>query len=97
MANRTDPSIVNAHNMNPQFLIDKIIRMKIWGCVYWKEHCFGLNSETLVDKALELKYVGGTYGGHGKPTKFLCLVLKMLQIQPDKAIILEFLKAKEYK
>lgn len=97
MANRTDPSAQTVHNTNPQFLIEKIIRMKIYANSYWKEHCFGLNSETLVDKAIELRYIGGTYGGTRKPTKFLCLILKMLQIQPEKEIIFEFLKAKEYK
>jgi hypothetical protein len=35
---------------------------------------------TLVDKAMELKEVGGTFGGARKPTKFICLVLKMLQV-----------------
>lgn len=41
---------------------------------------------------MELRYVGGHYGGNVKPTPFLCLILKMLQIQPDKDIIIEFIK-----
>jgi hypothetical protein len=65
--------------------------------VYWKESCFGLNAETIVDKAVELRAVGGTYGGVRKPTEFLCLILKMLQIQPDKDIIIEFIKNEEFK
>ena len=97
MANTTDPLAHNVHNVNPQFLIEKIVRSKIYAHNYWKESCFGLNSETLVDRAIDLKYIGGTYGGTRKPTKFLCLVLKMLQIQPEKEIIYEFLKAKDYK
>lgn len=97
MANKTDPGALNVHNMNPQFLIEKIVRSKIYGCSFWKEKCFGLNSETLVDRAIELKYIGGTYGGTRKPTNFLCLILKMLQIQPEKEIIYEFLKTKDYK
>ena len=49
-------------------------------------------AELLVDRAMELRYIGGHYGGNVKPTPFLCLILKMLQIQPDKDIIIEFIK-----
>ena len=38
-------------------------------------------AETLVDKAMTLEYFGGAYGNIRKPTPFLCLILKMLQIQ----------------
>jgi pre-mRNA-splicing factor 38A len=40
----------------------------------------GLTAETLIDEGIKLKYIGGTYGGNLKPSKFLILVLKMLQI-----------------
>lgn len=56
-----------------------------------------MTAETLVDRAIELKYIGGCYGGTRRPSKFLCLVLKMLQIQPDDEIVLEFIKNKDYK
>lgn len=46
---------------------------------------------------MELKYVGGVYAGNIKPTPFLCLILKMLQIQPEKDIIVEFIKNEEFK
>jgi pre-mRNA-splicing factor 38A len=32
-----------------------------------------------------------------KPTEFLSLTLKMLTLQPEKAILLEYLKAEEFK
>ena len=51
----------------------------------------------LVDKAMELKYIGGIYGGNIKPTPFLCLILKMLQIQPEKDIVVEFIKNEDFK
>ena len=44
-----------------------------------------------------LTHLGGTFGGNQQPTKFLCLVLKMLQIQPEKEIIIEFIKNEDYK
>lgn len=54
-------------------------------------------AELVVDKAMELKFVGGVFGGNIKPTPFLCLTLKMLQIQPEKDIIVEFIKNEDFK
>ncbi len=53
-------------------------------------------AETLIDKAIEMKAIGGVYGNQ-KPTEFLCLLLKLLQIQPEKEILLEYLQADEFK
>jgi len=97
MANTTDSDARNVHGTDPQYLIEKILRLKIHDCRYWKEHCFALSAETLVDKAVDLKYVGGTFGGNRQPTQFMCLILKMLQIQPEKEIIIEFISNDDYK
>lgn len=51
----------------------------------------------MVDKAMELRYIGGIYGGNVKPTPFLSLLLKMLQIQPEKDIVVEFIKNEDFK
>lgn len=92
MANQTDPFAESIHGTNPQNLIEKITRLKVYNCNYWKEQCFGITSESLVDKAVALKYAGGTYAGNVKPTRFLCLALKMLQLQPEKDIVLEYIQ-----
>ncbi|NXS89167.1 PR38A factor, partial [Erpornis zantholeuca] len=97
MANRTVKEAHSIHGSNPQLLVEKIIRTRIYECKYWKEECFGLTAELVVDKATELKYVGGVYGGNIKPTPFLCLTLKLLQIQPTKDIIVEFIKNQDFK
>ncbi|KAF2292037.1 hypothetical protein GH714_000272 [Hevea brasiliensis] len=97
MANRTDPAAKSIRGTNPQNLVEKILRSKIYQNTYWKEQCFGLTAETLVDKAMELDHLGGTYGGNRKPTPFMCLVMKMLQIQPEKDIVVEFIKNDDYK
>eukprot|EP01023_Acetabularia_acetabulum_P023914 TRINITY_DN23240_c0_g1_i3.p1 TRINITY_DN23240_c0_g1~~TRINITY_DN23240_c0_g1_i3.p1 ORF type:complete len:327 (-),score=50.09 TRINITY_DN23240_c0_g1_i3:189-1139(-) len=97
MANKTDPEAISVRGTNPQNLVEKIVREKIYNTVYWKKDCFGLNAETLVDRAVELKAVGGTAGGNRLPCDFMCLILKMLQIQPDKDIIIEFIKQEDYK
>ncbi|RWS00356.1 pre-mRNA-splicing factor 38A-like protein, partial [Dinothrombium tinctorium] len=85
------------HGTNPQYLVEKIIRTRIYESRYWKEECFALNAELIVDKGIELRYIGGIYGGNIKPTPFLCLLLKMLQIQPTKDIIIEFIRQEDYK
>jgi len=50
----------------------------------------------LIDKAIELRCIGGVYGNQ-RPTEFMCLLLKLLQIQPEKEILIEYLQANEFK
>lgn len=76
---------------NPALLFEKGVRERITESYYWKEQCFGLNAATLCDRAADLKFIGGTTGITGKPTPFLCLAFKLLQLVPEKAIILEYL------
>lgn len=117
MANRTVKDAQSVKGTNPQHLVEKIIRSRVYDCKYWKEECFALTglfaptctvaqndhvprnqtAELLVDKAMVLDHIGGVFGGNVKPTDFICLVLKMLQIQPSKDIIIEFIKNPDYK
>lgn len=53
--------------------------------------------EDIVDRGLQLKCIGGTYGGNRKPTPFLCLVLKLLQIQPDKKVVYAYIENPHHK
>jgi pre-mRNA-splicing factor 38A len=90
------PDVNSVHGRHPQFLIEKIIRSRIFESAYWKEHCFALSSATVLDKAVELKNIGGCYSNQ-RPTEFLCLTLKLLQLQPEKEILLEFIKNEDFK
>ena len=38
-------------------MVEYIIRQKIYDSFYWKQECFGLTAELLVEKGVELKYV----------------------------------------
>ncbi|KAH9991301.1 Pre-mRNA-splicing factor 38 [Russula vinacea] len=96
MANTTVRGAQAIHGQNPQFLVETVIRNRIYESPYWKEHCFALTAETLIDLAIKLRSVGGVYGNQ-KPTEFMCLLLKLLQIQPEKEILLEYLQADEFK
>ncbi|KAL4954090.1 PRP38 family-domain-containing protein [Aspergillus filifer] len=77
--------------LNPAMLFEKAVRDRITESYYWKEQCFGLNAATLCDRAVELSFIGGTYGVSEKASPFLCLAFKLLQIAPDKEIIMEYL------
>lgn len=78
-------------------VIEKIIRNKVYNCLYWKEKCFGLTSESIIDNALELKYIGGMINSLNQPSDFICLVVKMIQLNPKEDIIDEYLSIPEYK
>ncbi|KXL44398.1 hypothetical protein M433DRAFT_135895 [Acidomyces richmondensis BFW] len=82
---------------NPLKLLDAPVRDRIIASYYWKEQCFGLNAASLLDRAVELTYIGGTYGAAQKPTPFLCLLFKLLQLTPEKEIILFYLQQEEWK
>ena len=97
MAQTTVKWAQQAHGTNPQNLIEYIVRQKIYDAVYWKQHCFGLSAETLVDRAVEINSVGAMYGEPRRPTDFVCLLLKLLQIAPDRDIVLEFIRQDEFK
>ena len=78
-------------------LLEQILRNKVFNCLYWKENCFGLTSETIIDKILELKYIGGINTSSNQPTNFICILVKLLQLNPKEEIIDEFLSDPELK
>jgi len=53
-------------------------------------------AESLIDNAIKLKAIGGIYSNQ-RPTDFICLLLKLLQIQPEKEILVEYLLVEEFK
>lgn len=97
MSNRTVSGAKAVHGSDPQLLVEKITRERIYASLYWKEQCFGLTAESILDRALELDSVGGSFGAQQKPTEFLCLLLKLLQLQPSEEIVLTYIAAEEYK
>ncbi|KAF3902123.1 hypothetical protein ABW21_db0203955 [Orbilia brochopaga] len=84
------------HSMNPLLLMEKIIRERIIDSLFWKEQAWGLNAATLLDRAVDLTYIGGQYANQ-KPTAFICLVLKLLQLNPEREVILEYIQDEDFK
>jgi pre-mRNA-splicing factor 38A len=97
MANVTDPLAGAVHGTDPQNLMEYITRQRIYDCRYWKEECFGLTAADVLEKATKLTCYGASFGGNSQPTKFLCLVLKLLQIQPPQDLMDSFVQTEEFK
>ena len=97
MANVTDPLIRSIQGTDPQNLLEYITRQKIYDSRYWKEECFGLTVVDVLEKAATgLTCVGGAVGPNQQPTKFLCLTLKLLQLQPETITILQDFIAQDH-
>ena len=84
------------HNQNPAHLLETAVRDRITESYYWKEQCFAINEATLCDRAVEMTFIGGTYGQQ-KPTPFICLALKLLQLLPDRDVVMEYLHQPDFK
>ena len=55
-----------------------------------------ISAESIIDKAISLHAIGGVHDRQ-IPTSFMCLTLKLLQLQPEKEILFEYLLAEEFK
>ena len=71
--------------------MSQIVRDRVFSSRYWKEKCFALNAESLLDNAKVLDSLGFCYGGYSRPTSFLCLLVKLLQIKPSAEIVRAYL------
>lgn len=86
-----------AHGTNPQYLLEKILRERIYESRYWKESCFGINAASILDRAYDdLQSIGGAHSNQ-VPSAFLALTLKLLQIFPERAVIYEYLRQEDFK
>jgi len=98
MANLTDPLARSLHGTNPQNLIEYITRQKIYDSHFWKDECFGLTAADATEKAAtRISCIGGSYGGNMKPTRFISLTLKLLQIQPSDEVVEELIQNEDFK
>ncbi|OTB01794.1 hypothetical protein M426DRAFT_323152 [Hypoxylon sp. CI-4A] len=81
------------NGLNPATIMEKAVRERIIDSYFWKEQCFGVNEADVVDRVVDhVSFVGGTYGVTQKPTPFLCLAFKLLQLAPGDAVLEEYLR-----
>jgi len=82
------------NGLNPATIMEKAVRERIIDSYFWKEQCFAVNEASLVNRVVDhVSYISGTYGdiGGGRPSPFLCLAFKLLQLAPSKEIIRMYL------
>jgi pre-mRNA-splicing factor 38A len=81
------------NGLNPVNIMEKAVKERIVDSYFYKEQCFGVNEADVVDRVVDhVSFVGGTYGISQKPTPFLCLAFKLLQLAPSDDILGEYLR-----
>ncbi|KAG5978473.1 hypothetical protein E4U55_006184 [Claviceps digitariae] len=80
------------NGLNPATIMEKAVRDRIIESHFYIEQCFALNEADIVDRVVEhVSFVGGTYGDSQKPSPFLCLAFKLLELGPSDDILHEYL------
>jgi pre-mRNA-splicing factor 38A len=76
------------NGLNPATIMEKPVRERIVDCYFWKDQCFAVNEADIIDRVVEhVRFIGGTYGDSQKPSPFLCLAFKLLQLGPSDEIL----------
>ncbi|KAJ6779464.1 hypothetical protein PWT90_00770 [Aphanocladium album] len=80
------------NGLNPANIMEKAVKDRITDSYFYKEQCFALNEADIVDRVVEhVSFIGGTSGMTQKPSPFLCLAFKLLELSPSDAILAEYL------
>lgn len=81
------------NGLNPATIMEKAVKDRIVDSYFYKEQCFALNEADIIDRVVEhVSFIGGTYGVTQKPSPFLCLAFKLLELGPSDAILNEYLQ-----
>ena len=81
------------NGLNPALILEKPVRERITDSYFYKDQCFGLNEATLISRVVShVHFIGGTYGDSQRPSPFLCLAFKLLQLAPSDEILEEYLQ-----
>ncbi|KAK4145691.1 PRP38 family-domain-containing protein [Dichotomopilus funicola] len=81
------------NGLNPATIMEKAVRERIVDSYFYKEQCFGVNEADIVDRVVEhVDFIGGVSGIAQKPTPFLCLAFKLLQLAPGDDVLAEYLQ-----
>ncbi|KAK4230914.1 Pre-mRNA-splicing factor 38A [Podospora fimiseda] len=80
------------NGFNPATILEKAVRERIIDSYFYKEQCFAINEADIVDRVVSyVEFIGGVTGVTQKPTPFLCLAFKLLQLAPSDEILDEYL------
>lgn len=80
------------NGLNPATIMEKAVKDRIVESYFYKEQCFALNEADIVDRVVEhVSFIGGTHGAAQKPSPFLCLAFKLLELGPSDAVLAEYM------
>ncbi|KAJ6446949.1 prp38 family protein [Purpureocillium lavendulum] len=80
------------NGLNPATIMETAVKDRIVDSYFYKEQCFALNEADIVDRVVEhVSFIGGTHGASQKPSPFLCLAFKLLELAPGDDILREYL------
>ncbi|KAG5924548.1 hypothetical protein E4U61_000106 [Claviceps capensis] len=80
------------NGLNPATIMEKAVRDRIVESHFYMEQCFAVNEADIIDRVVEhVTFVGGTYGDSQKPSPFLCLAFKLLELGPSDEVLAEYL------
>ena len=80
------------NGLNPATIMEKAVKERIVDSYFYKEQCFALNEADIIDRVIQhVSFIGGTHGATQKPSPFLCLAFKLLELSPSDAIVREYL------
>lgn len=80
------------NGLNPATIFEKPVRERIIESYFWKDQCFALNEADIVSRVVEhVHFIAGTYGDSQRPSPFLCLAFKLLQLGPEDGVVEEYL------
>ncbi|KAI0967891.1 PRP38-domain-containing protein [Xylaria arbuscula] len=90
---RGSSSSLCPNGLNPATILEKAVRERIVESYFYKEQCFGVNEADIIDRVVShVSFIGGIYGETQKPTPFLCLLFKLLQLAPSDEVLQVYLE-----
>lgn len=81
---------------NKAHLVEPIVRHRIQDSLFYKQHLYLTNELSIVPVIVNhVKYVGGT-DATGRPSPFLCCLLRLLELEPPHNIVRLYLAQNGY-
>ncbi|RLV85711.1 Pre-mRNA-splicing factor 38A [Meyerozyma sp. JA9] len=83
----TDSYNDKRHVLNGAKLVEHIVRHRIHDSLFYKQHLYLTNEQTLLPVIVEnVTFIGGT-DANGRPSPFICCLLRLLEIEPEERIL----------
>ncbi|RDA95349.1 hypothetical protein CP533_3445 [Ophiocordyceps camponoti-saundersi (nom. inval.)] len=80
------------NGLNPATIMEKAVRDRITNSYFYQEQCFFANEADIVESVVQhVNFIGGTHGADQKPSPFLCLAFKLLELAPGDDVLAEYL------